>query len=222
MLQRVLHLLFPPKCVLCKALLGKEETDLCHRCRSDVPMLTKTKFKLSFLARWTAVWYYKDDVRSSILRFKFYNRRSYASAYGRLLAMQLLKQDMTDFDILTWVPVGPLRRIKRGYDQCQLLAQAVGDTLGVPVVKTLVKVRNTPPQSTILKAEQRRANVLGAYKVVDARQLVGKRILLLDDIITTGATASECAKTLLSAGAKEIYCGAVAAASHDEKKNVGE
>lgn len=218
MLQRFLRLLFPPKCVLCTNILEPHETDLCHCCRTRTESFTKAKFNLSFLAGWTAVWYYKDNVRSSILRFKFSGRRSYAKAYGRLLAMQLQKQDMTDFDILTWVPIAPLRKWKRGYDQCQLLAQAVGEALGVYPVKTLKKVRNTPPQSAIRDTAARRANVLGVYRPVSPVSLEGKRILLLDDIITTGATASECARVLLTAGAKEVYCGAVAAATHDKKK----
>ena len=132
--------------------------------------------------------------------------------------MQLQKQDMTQFDILTWAPISPFRRLKRGYDQCELLAQAVAEELGLTAVRTLKKVRNVPPQSTIRGAAARRANVLGAYRAVSDVPLQGKRILLLDDIITTGATVSECARVLLTAGAKEVYCGAVAAASHDDKK----
>ena len=216
--RRILNLLFPPKCVLCGKHLAKEETDLCHSCREEMPDLGKGKFKYSFLAGWTCIWYYKDNVRLSLLRFKFRNRRSYGNAYGRLLAMQLQKQGMTDFDILTWAPISPLRKLKRGYDQCELLAQAVARELGTEAVRTLKKVRNAPPQSTIRSAAARRANVLGAYRVVSDIPLEGKRVLLLDDIITTGATVSECARVLLSAGAKEVYCGAVAAATHDDKK----
>ncbi len=219
MLRRISQLLFPPKCVLCKALLTKQETDLCHNCRQNAPSFIKGKIKFSFLARWTAVWYYKDNVRLSLLRYKFSGRRSYAGAYGRLLAMQLQSRQFDDFDVLTWVPVGPRRRRKRGYDQVQLLGKCVARELGVPLKRTLKKIRNTPPQSGIPNAASRRANVLGAYKAVDTGTWQGKRILLLDDIITTGATASECAKTLLLAGAKEVTCAAVAVASHDKKQN---
>jgi len=219
MLRRISQLLFPPKCVLCKALLTKQEMDLCHHCRQNAPAFIKGKIKFSFLARWTAVWYYKDNVRLSLLRYKFFGRRSYAVAYGRILAMQLQSRQFDDFDVLTWVPVGPRRRRKRGYDQVELLGKYVARELGVPLKRTLKKIRNTPPQSGIPSAASRRANVLGAYKAVDADTWRGKRILLLDDIITTGATASECAKTLLLAGAKEVTCAAVAVASHDKKQN---
>ena len=209
-----MSLLFPRKCVLCRKVLEKYETDLCHECRKTVPELEKPKLKISFVARWTAVWYYKDNVRRSLLRYKFYNARSYAAIYGRFLAMKIQKEDL-HFELLTYVSTGWLRRWKRGYDHVALFAEAVGKELGVPAVKTLKKIRQVKPQSRIRDAAARRANVLGAYRVIDPELVKGKRVLLLDDIITTGATISECAKVLLVAGAKEVFCAAVAAASHD-------
>ena len=96
----------------------------------------------------------------------------------------------------------------------ELLAQAVGKELGMEPVSTLRKVRNNRPQSRIRGQAQRRANVLGVYRPVCPEKLEGKRILLLDDIVTTGATAGECARVLLTAGAKEVHCGFMAAAHH--------
>ncbi len=213
----MLQLLFPPKCVLCKSILSGSETDLCHACRKDAPAFSRAKSNIPFVAHWTALWYYKDDVRSSIQRFKFSNRRNYAAAYARALAVRLLEVYPDSFDVLTWVPVSALRKLKRGYDQSALLAKAVGQELDVPATPVLRKIRHTPPQSLLRDASQRRANVLGAYAVCRKADLSGKRILLLDDVVTTGATASECAKMLLSAGAKEVCFAAVAAASHDKK-----
>lgn len=217
MIHYVYRLLFPPKCTLCQTLLTKQETDLCHHCRIQTPEFQKGKFNFSFLAGWTAVWYYKDDVRQSLLRYKFYNARSYAEIYGRFLAMKLQRDGLDHFDILTWVPTGTVRRLKRGYDHVALIGKSVSRELGQPLTKVLKKVRNTPPQSGIHDPAGRRANVLGAYRVIDPDAITGKKVLLLDDIITTGATVSECARVLLTAGAKEVTCAAVAAASHDNK-----
>lgn len=203
-------LLFPPKCVLCRSLLTKDETDFCTACHQNAPECEKSRFRFSFLAGWTAVWYYKDMVRGSILRYKFYGKRHYAPAYGRRLAMKLQQEGMDTFDILTFVPIAPLRKLTRGYDQVELLAETVGAELGITPYRTLRKIRNTPPQSGIKDPARRRANVLGAYAAADPRLIRGKKILLLDDIITTGATASECARVLLTAGAKEVYCAALA------------
>ena len=208
----LMELLFPPKCVLCGTLLKAGETDLCRTCRTEAPEYPNRKIKLQFLDSFAAVWYYEGNVRRSLLRFKFQNARSYASCYGRMLAMKLLREYPEGFDVLTWVPVSRLRRLRRGYDQVELLAKAVGAELGMTPVPMLKKIRNNRPQSRLDSASARRANVLGAYKLRDGAQAKGKRVLLLDDILTTGATAGECARMLLSAGAKEVHCAAVAAA----------
>ena len=208
----LMELLFPPKCVLCGTLLKAGETDLCRTCRTEAPEYPNRKIKLQFLDSFAAVWYYEGNVRRSLLRFKFQNARSYASCYGRMLAMKLLREYPEGFDVLTWVPVSRLRRLRRGYDQVELLAKAVGAELGMTPVPMLKKIRNNRPQSRLDSVSARRANVLGAYKLLDGAQAKGKRVLLLDDILTTGATAGECARMLLSAGAKEVHCAAVAAA----------
>lgn len=217
LLDAVASLLFPPKCVLCGHILEGDETDLCHSCRVEVPVLPKPKTKRQFLADWTAVWYYESTVRRSLLRYKFYGRRSYAPVYGRLLAMKLQQDFEEGFDLITWVPISPWRKLRRGYDQVELLAKAVGGELGIESRCLLKKIRNNPPQSRITGQAQRRANVLGVYEAVDREAFAGKRVLLLDDIITTGATAGECARVLLTAGAKEVYAAAMAAAKHQNK-----
>ena len=211
--HRLMQLLFPPKCVLCRKLLTEEETDLCAQCRADTPEITGTKRKLPYLAKWTGLWYYEGSVRASILRYKFRGSRSYSQSYGRLLAMKLLQEDIS-FDILTWAPISRRRKWRRGYDQVELIAKAVAKELGVPPVSTLKKTRHNRPQSRLKDAAARRANVLGVYRVTDHETVAGKRILLLDDILTTGATVSECARTLLTAGANEVICATVAVASH--------
>ena len=211
--HQILQLLYPPKCVLCRKLLQPQETDLCAQCRADTPEVTGVKRKFPHLANWTALWYYEGSVRASILRYKFRGSRSYCSSYGRLLAMKLLQESIA-FDILTWVPISPRRKWRRGYDQVELIARAAAKELGIAVTPTLRKIRHNRPQSTMKDAAARRANVLGVYRVTDPAAVAGKRILVLDDILTTGATLSECARTLLTAGAKEVNCATVAVASH--------
>lgn len=213
LINRICNLLFPPKCVLCGKLTTGNETDLCHTCRLETQEHTGKPFSISFVANWLALWYYEGNVRSSLLRYKFSNRRSYASVYGRLLAMKLLPL-REEVDILSWIPISTRRRNRRGYDQVALLAQAVGKELGIPAIPVLKKIKHNPPQSGITGHAQRKANVLGVYRTCPSVDISGKRILLLDDIITTGATCSECARTLLTAGAKEVTCAAVAAAKH--------
>ena len=205
------ELLFPPKCILCRKLLETGETDLCRTCRAETETYPTGKRKLQFLDSFAAVWYYERNVRGALLRFKFCGRRNLAPAFGRVMAMKLLQEHPEGFDVLTWIPVSRLRKIRRGYDQCHLLAMAVGRELGMEPVPVLKKIRNNPQQSSIRGEAQRRANVLGVYRVISPEAVQGKRILLLDDILTTGATAGEAARVLLTAGASEVHCAAVAA-----------
>ncbi len=214
----ILDLLFPRKCILCGKLLEREELDLCKVCRVEAPECTVSRQKLPYLDSWVAVWYYEDSVRESLLRYKFHGLRAYAPGYGRLLAMKLQQEHPDGFDILTWVPVSRRRKLKRGFDQVELLAKYVGRELGRKPQKTLRKIRHNRPQSGIADRAHRQSNVLGAYRVVDPDSVAGKRILLLDDIVTSGATAGEAARLLLTAGAKEVHFGAVAAARHNAKK----
>ena len=208
----ILRLLFPPKCILCGKLLRDAETDLCRSCRTDSPVCHKNNLTFSFLDSWAAVWYYDGYIRKSLHRYKFGRARHYADGYGRLLAMKLASEYPEGFDLLTWVPVSSIRKFTRGYDQVELLAKAVGRELGMEPVRTLRKLRNNPPQSGISGIEKRRANVLGIYRAENLERVQGKRVLLLDDIITTGATAGECARVLLTAGAREVHCGCIAVA----------
>ena len=134
MIHWILEKLFPPKCILCGRILERNEMDLCHHCRINAPEYSKGNLKLQFLDSWTAIWYYEENVRRSLLRYKFYNARSYAQGYGRILAMKLLTEYPDGFDILTWIPISRLRKLRRGYDQVELLAQAVGRELGIQPV----------------------------------------------------------------------------------------
>ena len=206
------NILFPRKCILCGKLLEKDETDLCHSCRVDSPEYPQGKLKLQFLDSFTAIWYYEGSVRQSLHRYKFGRARHLAEGYGPILAMKVQENHPEGFDLLTWVPISPLRRLKRGYDQDELLAQALGRELGMTPVPLLKKIRHNPPQSGITGHAQRRANVLGTYRAENLEVFQGKRILLLDDILTTGATAGECARVLLTAGAREVHCATVAVA----------
>ena len=214
--------LFPPKCVLCGKLLQKQETDLCTACRVDSPEFSKGNLNIQFLDSYAAIWYYEGYIRRSLLRYKFYGARHYADAYGRLLAMKLLREYPDGFDLLTGVPVSRMRKLRRGYDQVELLAKVVARELEIPYIPLLKKVRNNPPQSGISGRAERKANVLGVYRALQPEMIAGKRILLLDDVLTTGATAGECARVLLTAGAKEVHCGVVAAARYHKLSHVGE
>ena len=113
--------------------------------------------------------------------------------------------------VITWAPVSRRRLRKRGYDQSHLLAEAAARALGMPCIRLLDKTADTPPQSGLKDPARRRANVAGVYAAVAGAPITGARILVIDDVFTTGATLSECARTLLMAGAERVDCAVLTA-----------
>lgn len=210
----VLDLLFPPKCVFCRKVLDTGEDGLCARCQRELPWLTDGEAELTgeFFSLCAAPLRYQDKVRDSVRRYKFKGRRGYHKLYGRLVAQCVHDHLAGRYDLITWVPLSPQRKKERGYDQAFLLASAAALELGEVAVETLRKERNTDPQSGLTEDAQRRANVLGAYTPVDPELVAGKRVLLIDDVVTTGSTLSECARMLRTMGAEDVVCAALARA----------
>ena len=122
MLERLLELLYPRKCVFCTRLLTREETDLCAECRTGLPYCEAKPFRIPYAARSVAVFYYEDDVREAVLRYKFGGRREYAKVYGEFLT-KCIDENEISCDIITWVPVSRRRLRQRGYDQARILAE---------------------------------------------------------------------------------------------------
>ena len=193
--------------------MEEKTEDICPQCRIEAMVFSHQTWRITHVKQWCTLWLYRGNVRDALIRFKFMRRPGYGSVFGRELAEKLKKENYS-VDVITWVPTGFLRKRKRTYDQVELIARAAAKELGVAVTPTLRKIRHNRPQSTMKDAAARRANVLGVYRVTDPAAVAGKRILILDDILTTGATLSECARTLLTAGAKEVNCATVAVASH--------
>ena len=204
----LLDLLFPRKCVFCRKLLAPEEDGLCARCAAQLPY-TEGERALQHGEFWrlcASPFYYEGAVRESVHRFKFGGCRGYAGPYAAFMADCARAHFKDGFDLVTWAPVGAKRLRQRGYDQGALLAAAVGARMGIPVRATLRKTAENEPQSTRGTAEARRANVLGVYAFRPDAGAEGLRVLLVDDVVTTGATLSECARVLRTGGASSVCC----------------
>lgn len=211
----LLDLVFPPKCVFCKKLLRKGEDGICARCQEHLHWCVgpEAEQTMEFVSLCASPLWYQDEVRESFHRYKFKGSRGYAKAYGRLMAQCVQDHLAGRYDLITWVPLSEQRRKSRGYDQAMLLAEAAALELGDVAAETLTKVRDTSAQSGLGKDDSaRRANVLGAYRPTDPELIAGQRVLLMDDVVTTGSTLSECARTLRTAGAADVVCVTLARA----------
>ena len=218
LLEAVLDLLFPPKCPFCGKV--QEKRGICPACRKALPW-TEGDQGLKTLPGGTicaAPLWYEDLAREGLLRFKFQGAAAAAEPLGELIAQCAAERFSGAFDVVTWVPVSRRRLRKRGYDQARLLAESACRVWGVRPERLLRKTWDNPAQSGLSEAAARRANVLGVYEAAEADKLRGRRVLLVDDICTTGATLAECARTLRTAGAESVAC--VTAALTREKEKV--
>lgn len=205
-------LLYPPKCMLCHRLLDSSDQFTCGRCEYDLPEYDQAPRTVQYFEKAAASFYYEGYIRDAILRYKFHGMQTYARQFAKWLAIIVVGELEGKYDMTSWVPCGRWRRWTRGFDQVELLAKALAEELEAPCVQTLKKIRNTPKQSRMPNAAARRANVLGAYQAVDPHRFCGKRILLVDDVLTTGATLSECGKVLRMAGSGDPVCAVIAVA----------
>ena len=217
--NRLKQLLFPPRCIICRDYLQPDTSILfCSECLRHLPFVPKEHCPVcgkvtpsgsslcfdchnnrpAFRCH-QSVLFYTKEIRQALLLFKFSHKRHYAIPIGTLMSNYITQ----DYDLITAVPITRKRCRERGYNQSQLLAEQIERLRGIPYADTLKKIKNTPPQSK-LNFRKTQENIKNAFCAVQPNLLPGKRILLIDDICTTGATLNECAKVLIKEGAAYV------------------
>lgn len=201
------HILFPLSCPFCGCKL-KIPRRVCEACEKEVHVGRK-EVRLQVGNRPFHVYapfFYQDQVRAAFLRYKFYNRPDLYRFFGDVMAgtLSFLREEQT---VITWIPVSLQRKKQRGYDQSELLARRMGKVWKRPALPLLLKKKDNKTQHELSKKE-RLLNVKGVYEAQG--EITGKRILLIDDILTTGSTMQEAASVLSKSGADHVT-GVVAA-----------
>ncbi len=206
----LLNLIFPPRCPFCNSPVDRAPSAPCPKCRQADFWLEGAQVVTpgtAFLRCVCAGWY-RGALRESMRRFKFQDHPDYAKAYGPVLARIIRDYLPGSYDLITWVPVSPATLKERGYDQARLLAEETAKALSTQAVPLLAKTGKNKAQSSLAQGSQRWKNVAGVYSVPDPAAVAGQRILLIDDILTTGATLEEAARTLRRAGATQVVAAA--------------
>jgi len=208
--------LFPPYCIFCQATLERAQEFACDHCWASIPTIApdldyvdeikKNQKGLTYLSHVNAAWAYTDDVQIIIHQLKYNYHKSLAKKIAAAMKTVLNRfQHFQTIDLFIPVPLHKIRLIKRGYNQSQLICAALSQYTNIPMNdKLLARVRNTRSQ-TKLDMRQRIKNVNGAFQLKNNAAFVGKNILLIDDVITTGATINACAEQLKLGGAREVY-----------------
>ena len=214
LLHRLLAFFFPTRCLLCGRPAAVDADFLCPACAARPAERVYRYFALRvrrehYTLECRAPMRYREPFRSTLWRFKFHGETSLAAPLAGQMARIL--GDAQAFDCIVPVPISDERLRARGYDQSLLLAEALAAKTGLPCRRLLRKTRDNRTQHR-LTAKERVENVRGAYDCADA---AGLRVLLLDDIVTTGATARECAARLYRAGAASVLCVCCALVEHD-------
>lgn len=211
-----LDLLYPPRCALCE----KHGSFICDACLDSLPRAEGRRCDVCWLplpgpacaacaehptalTRLRSVYRYEDGVRSLVHAFKFRGQ----SSLGKPLAAELARcyaDHGLAADVIVPVPLAVARKRGRGYNQASLLAREVSRQTGAPAAEALRRWGNATPQAQSATAEERRLNVVGAFEVGRPGDVAGRRVLLIDDVATTGATLNACAVELLNAGAAEV------------------
>jgi ComF family protein len=153
-----------------------------------------------------SVFMYKEKARDLILKFKYSGKMFLAKDFGAQMADKFKQLPFYDkIDCIVPVPLNIVRRIKRGYNQAELLSREISKLTQKPVIRrSLYRKKMTKPQFKLSK-EERIKNIKGSFFVKNKERIRNKTILLIDDIITTGATVSACAAALKKSGAKKVY-----------------
>ncbi len=213
----LLDLIFPSRCVGC----GLRGVDLCPDCLATVRPLdpascprcgrasrlgglcpTCSRYE-GPLAGIRAASPYEGVVRQAIHSFKYRHRQTLAEPLSQLIDREISRRPL-HLDLLVPVPLHPHRRTERGYNQSALLAVKLGERLGAPVAGILERTRETAAQAG-LKARERQTNVRGAFRCTSGAELSGRRVGIVDDVCTTGATLEDCARALHDAGCASVW-----------------
>lgn len=202
--RKLISVLFPERCPYCNDAVKPCEI-ACADCREILPQHTFTK-KIAGGKTVLSAVPYKDSFKSAILKIKFGKKKQYAYQLARLMSEKLMAevQDL-NFDVITFVPLHPETLKERGFNQSELLAKYLGEILSIPCETLLKKTKLNKPQHKVL-ADKRKKNVEGVFRPADKSLITGRKILLIDDIVTTGYTLAECVKILEKNGGEDILC----------------
>ena len=195
-----LNFIYPPYCQKC----GHPVAEGSFQSKDKILCPTCIKKKRSFFRLSRSALYYDNSSKNLILAFKFMDKTENAHLLGAMLKVAGKDIFAQGVDVIIPVPLHYFRLIKRRYNQSALLAEELSRYTGIPVdCLSLVRHKNTKPQVEFSGAE-RVKNVKKAFAVVHPEKIKGKRVVLIDDVLTTGSTLKECAVALKKAGAKSV------------------
>ncbi|BCN29643.1 ComF family protein [Anaeromicropila herbilytica] len=230
MIKKIIDMVYPRRCPICGGIITPKSEKVCPLCKEQLNYIKEPRCKKCskplinevqeycydcenkrfHFVRGYALWVYDNHMRKSIASFKYHNKREYADFYIE----ELLKGYSEEIlkiapDALIPVPVHKSRQNLRGYNQAEIIAKGIGKKLSIPILdKTLIRVKKTLPQKG-LNDKERLDNLSHAFRFLDQEQMDKNleldKVILVDDIYTTGSTIEACTNILLENNVKEVY-----------------
>lgn len=203
-----LNFLYPPICVICKTSLVAPEKLVCNNCWQKLQpdgLVQHERISSGEQLEIHSVWEFSDDVQTLIHELKYHGKKSLSEHLGHQMANLIPRANaLMAANLLVPVPLHRARLRERGFNQSLLLCQAISCHSGIPVEPgTLKRSKSTKTQAK-LSAAERVQNVATAFRITDTSRIAGKRIVLVDDVLTTGATLRACAGVLRQGGATSV------------------
>ncbi|MGD1006646.1 MAG: ComF family protein [Ignavibacteriaceae bacterium] len=223
-LTEILDFFLPRICPGCGNRLTINEKTICPKCLDKIKLATKEKLytefekkfhKKNIIFGFTSLYVFEagKEFQDIIHALKYNGRFSIGTYLGEQLGNILMnKTSEWEIDIIIPIPLHQLKKTERGYNQSFYIAKGVGRKLNIPVKLNIVKRKKFTQSQTTMNIAEREENIRNAFIINNSDWISGKNILLIDDIITTGATMSECGRILLDAGAASIYAASTAIA----------
>lgn len=227
-----MEILFPPVCLSCEKFTGNENNLLCEACFDSIK-LNNTLFcpvcqaripgsiaicshskeksnEFPFLLA-SATSYSNIAVRNLIHSFKYKGFEKATLVLENILAdyLKSLDFDFSGFCIAA-MPLHPLKQRKRGFNQAKLISKIVANRLNIPEIEPLIRIKNTLSQAKSKNRQDRKENIKNAFIITNPELVQGKKIIFIDDVLTSGATMAEASRTLKAAGAKQIIALVIA------------
>jgi len=223
-ITKIFDFFLPRICPSCKQKLNSSEQIICDKCFDKLKLTPESlieeeyhkKFALKkYIKEFHPIFIFeKDKEIQHIIHSLKYNRHFRVGVYfGKITGNQIKDKIFKwQVDLIIPVPLHSVKKAERGYNQSEFIAKGISLETGIDWNKKIIKRKKYTETQTHLSAEERQSNVKDAFIVKDKKSVNGKNLLLVDDVITTGSTISECAHQLLLAGAKNIYATSIAIA----------
>jgi ComF family protein len=215
----------PRFCFSCSRKLSSNEEVVCPECISKIKLVTQDHLQHEFdrkfkekkiITGFTSLYLFeKDKELQHIIHSLKYNQRFLVGYFlGKELGNALKPVILNwNIDIIVPIPLHHLKKAERGYNQSFYIAKGLSVVTKLPINNRIIKRKKFTQSQTTMNLKERQENINGAFTIKSKNKLSGKNILLIDDVITTGATTSECGKILLQHGANKVYAASVAIAN---------